>query len=84
MKELAIKALTEKVGPFVIEPRGVYRPADLVRGLGLAKTTISREIRRGRLRVTRRGGKYFVMGTWAIQWLEAGEVHRRERAEVQA
>jgi hypothetical protein len=50
--------------------------------LGLAKATIGREIRLGRLRVSKRAGKYFLMGEWLLQWLRDGEINRSRKDEV--
>jgi hypothetical protein len=70
----------------VIDPRAVFRRETLTKALGLARHTIAREIREGRLRAARRGGWYFILGSWVLQWLEAGEVHRqqyqRSRVEI--
>jgi hypothetical protein len=44
--------------------------------LGLRKTTLRREAREGRLRVSKRGGRYFTTGAWLREWLESGEVVR--------
>jgi hypothetical protein len=69
-------------GPHVINPRGVYTTQSLQAALGLTKTTIGREIRLGRLRVTKRAGKYFVLGTWVLEWLAAGEVCRSRKTGI--
>jgi hypothetical protein len=44
--------------------------------LGLTKTTLHRELRLGRLRVSKRAGRYFLLGEWLIEWIRAGEVRR--------
>jgi hypothetical protein len=49
--------------------------------LNLAKTTLNRELRQGRLRVTKRAGKYFVLGAWLLEWLRAGEVRGAGKTE---
>jgi hypothetical protein len=67
------------IKPHVIEPHAIYSIASLQVALGLAKTTVSREIRLGRLRVAKRAGKYFVVGSWILQWLRAGEVRRSQK-----
>jgi hypothetical protein len=61
-----------------IEPRAVYRPDGVRAALGLAKSTLRREVRLGRLRVSKRGGRYFVLGAWVLEWLRGGELRRRE------
>jgi hypothetical protein len=60
----------------VIRPNAVYRPEQLRRTLGLAKNTFGREARLGRLRVAKRGGKVFVLGSWLLEWIQQGEVTR--------
>jgi hypothetical protein len=67
-------------GPFIIDPHGVYRHSHVKTGMGLAKTTLAREIRQGRLRFAMRGGKVFFLGGWLLAWIQAGEVRRRPRA----
>jgi hypothetical protein len=60
-----------------LHPKAVYTIATATRTLSLKKTTLPREIRAGRLRVSRRGGKHFLLGEWLLEWLRAGEVKRR-------
>jgi hypothetical protein len=47
--------------------------------LGLAKGCLPREIRLGRLRVAKRGGKYLILGSWLLEWIEHGELPRHSR-----
>jgi hypothetical protein len=63
----------------VIVPTAVYTVAQARAALGLRATTLPREIRAGRLRAARRGGRYYVLGSWLLQWVEAGEVKVRRR-----
>jgi hypothetical protein len=65
--------------PHVIHPCGVYTVASLQAALGLTRTTVSREARLGRLRLAKRAGRYFILGRWVMQWLEEGEVRRKDR-----
>jgi hypothetical protein len=62
----------------VIRPTAVYSVESARSALGLTKTTIGREIRLGRLRVAKRAGRYFILGTWLLEWLETGEIRRRK------
>jgi hypothetical protein len=62
----------------VIEPHGVYSLAAAREALGLKKDTLAREVRLGRLRVSKRAGRYYLLGRWLLQWLEGGEVRRRQ------
>lgn len=56
-----------------INPTAVYSRDTARRILGLRKSTISREIRERRLRVSMRAGRYFILGKWILEWIEAGE-----------
>ena len=67
--------------PHRIDMDAVYSVEALRGALGLTKTTIGREVRLGRLRVTKRAGKYFLLGRWVLDWLSDGEVRRQEVAE---
>jgi hypothetical protein len=60
----------------VIDPNGVYGVDDAIRIFRLRKSTIRREIREGRLRVSKRSGRYFLLGKWLIEWIEEGELKR--------
>jgi hypothetical protein len=61
----------------VIHRHAVYSLETARAALGLAKATLKREIRIGRLRVARRAGKYFILGAWLLEWLETGEIPRK-------
>jgi hypothetical protein len=69
--------------PHIIDPRAVYDLAQAREALGLAKATLGREIRLGRLRVSKRAGKCLILGSWLTEWIVAGEV-RRQRGAVTA
>jgi hypothetical protein len=60
----------------IIDPRAVYDLQTARSTLRLAKATLGREIRLGRLRVSKRAGKYFILGSWLLEWITAGEVTR--------
>jgi hypothetical protein len=60
-----------------IVPTAVYDLEAARIALGVMKTTLRREVRLGRLRVTKRAGRYFVLGEWLLEWLRAGEVYRK-------
>jgi hypothetical protein len=64
-------------GPRVIDPNAVASVDGWTAFLGLSPTCLRREARLGRLRVSRRGGKYFVRGQWLIDWLERGAATKR-------
>lgn len=61
----------------VIEATAVYTVELARTSFGLAKHTIQREIRLGRLRVAKRAGKYFIFGAWLAEWIMDGEINRR-------
>jgi hypothetical protein len=47
--------------------------------LALPLTCLRREARLGRLRVSRRSGRYWTTGRWVQEWIEAGEVKPKMR-----
>lgn len=57
----------------VIQPNAVYFPEDLRRLFKLRANSIRYEKRSGRLKVSRRCGRYYILGRWLIEWLEKGE-----------
>lgn len=65
-----------EAGPHVIHKNSVYTISQAAAYLGLAKGTLPREVRLGRLRVSKRAGRYFVLGEWLLMWLETGEIRR--------
>lgn len=56
-----------------INATAVYSRDSARRVLGLRKSTIAREIRERRLRVSMRAGRYFILGKWILEWIETGE-----------
>jgi hypothetical protein len=62
--------------PHIVHPHAVYDMPQARAALGLSKGTLSREVRLGRLRVSVRAGKRFFLGSWLLQWIESGELHR--------
>lgn len=65
--------------PIVIPANAVFTLAEARAALGLAKATLAREVRLGRLRVSKRAGKYFFVGKWLLEWIEGGEVTHKPR-----
>jgi hypothetical protein len=63
--------------PHVIHPTAVYGVTELQEALRLKRSTLRREIRLGRLRVSKRAGAYFFLGSWVLQWIEGGELRRK-------
>jgi hypothetical protein len=62
----------------IIHRRAVYTLEQARQTLQLAKNCLPREIRLGRLRAAKRAGKYLILGIWLLQWVQAGEVRRRQ------
>jgi hypothetical protein len=67
----------------VIHENAVYGLEQARTALGLAKATLGREIRLGRLRVAKRAGKYLILGSWLLEWIAAGEITRRKGPATQ-
>jgi hypothetical protein len=68
--------------PAVHEVRSgnVYLVETFQRIFHLRSSTLRRELREGRLRVSKRAGRYFILGSWILEWLEAGELKPRKKA----
>jgi hypothetical protein len=66
-----------------IVPTAVYDLATATEALGLTKECLSREIRLGRLEARKRGGKYLILGSWLIRWIETGQAHASWQADHQ-
>jgi hypothetical protein len=64
----------------VIHPQSVFGIEDARATLRLAKNCLPREIRLGRLRVSKRAGRYLILGQWLLEWIAAGELPRRKPA----
>jgi hypothetical protein len=64
----------------ILHPNAVYDAPGVQAALQLKRSTLRREIREGRLRVSRRGGKYLFLGVWLLQWIAGGEVKPKARA----
>jgi hypothetical protein len=64
-----------------VNPLGVYYLADLER-FGLKKSSVRREYRMGRLRLGKRLGKVYVLGSWLAEWFAGGELPPRVRREL--
>jgi hypothetical protein len=72
----------EKPGPLlVIEPNAVFTLAGARAALRLAKSTFRREVREGRLRVSCRAGRRWLLGSWLLEWIAAGELPPRPCAQ---
>jgi hypothetical protein len=67
----------------VVHPTAVFSVDDFRRTFRLRESSLRREVRERRLRVSKRCGRYFILGTWILQWLESGELKRRDAAEAE-
>ncbi len=68
----------DRAGPLcVIDPHAVYDVGGARAALRLNRTTIRREVREGRLRVSCRAGRYYILGQWLLDWLAAGPPPRQ-------
>jgi hypothetical protein len=66
--------------PHVIVPPAVYTAVEARKALRLRESTIRREVKEGRLHVSRRAGRYCVLGSWLLMRIESGELQRRQPA----
>jgi hypothetical protein len=64
-----------------IDDNAVHPLAEWGRILGLPPNCLKREARLKRLRVSRRAGKLWALGSWVRQWIEGGEVRRGPAGE---
>jgi len=64
-------------GPHIIRATAVYSIAQAQAALGLRRSTIRREVREGRLRISSRAGRRYILGAWLLAWIESGELVRK-------
>jgi hypothetical protein len=67
--------------PHVISKTAVYSMESLRAALGLCKHSVGREIREGRLKACKRCGRYWIIGTDVLAWLQGGAVQARLHRE---
>jgi hypothetical protein len=60
----------------VIHPDAIYFLDQVKVLFRLSDSTVRRELREGRLKVSKRAGRYFLLGKWLIEWLEGGLLRR--------
>jgi hypothetical protein len=60
----------------IVNPQQVYLTNELRAVFELRKSTLRHEMREGRLRISKRAGRYFVLGEWVLEWLREGEIQR--------
>jgi hypothetical protein len=61
----------------VIHPDSVLSVEQAQHLLGLKRSTVRREVRESRLKISKRAGKHFLLGSQLLDWLRAGELPRR-------
>jgi hypothetical protein len=61
--------------PFRIDRDTAYSLQSATAGLDVRRETLLREIRLGRLEARKRAGRYWILGSWLIRWLETGKPH---------
>lgn len=57
----------------IIPADALFKLVELREVLGLPKSTLKREVRLKRLRVSLRAGCYWITGRWVMEWIESGE-----------
>jgi hypothetical protein len=60
----------------LLHPTGVYRPGEVISMFGLKSSSLRREIREKRLRVSKRCGRYYFTGEMLLDWLKGGEIKK--------
>jgi hypothetical protein len=63
-------------GPVTIDTNTVYTLEQAQRTLGLKRNSLRREVREGRLSVSKRCGRYYFLGEQLLAWLKDGERRR--------
>jgi hypothetical protein len=56
----------------IVDPNRVYTVEEFRDEFFLRESSVRREVREARLRVSKRCGRYFLLGRWIIEWLEGG------------
>lgn len=67
----------------IIDPMGVYFLDSARRIFRLKESTIRREVREGRLRISKRAGRYYLLGEWLLEWIRGGEKVARRQPQPQ-
>ena len=56
-----------------IHLNAVYTLEEAREALALANGTLAREYKLGRLRVSKRAGRHYILGEWLLEWIRSGE-----------
>jgi hypothetical protein len=70
--------------PHIIHPDALYFLDEAKRLMRWRSSTARREIRAGRLKVAKRGGRYYLLGRWLLAWIEGGLVRPRQQPAADA
>jgi hypothetical protein len=77
-------APAERPGPLVtINANDLYTLSGARTALRLSRTTFRREIRLGRLRISSRAGRRWLLGEWLLEWLRGGELPRKQNGHAE-
>jgi hypothetical protein len=64
--------------PFVLHPDAIIFPDQFRKLFRLRESTLRREVREGRLKVYKRGGRYYLIGREVMAWLRGGELKAKK------
>lgn len=64
-----------------IDPDNIYSADGLRKVLRLSKSSLANEIRRERLRASRRCGRYWFKGEWVLDWISRGSTEVKTRID---
>src|SRR4051812_4101706 len=67
--------------PATIVPTMIMSVVDATALLGLPANCLPREIRKRRLRASRRGGCYWLLGQWLLDWIAGGEISQERHVD---
>jgi hypothetical protein len=68
------QATPAPMAPFVLDPNAILFPDQFRQLFRLRADTLRREVRLGRLKVHKRGGRYYLIGSDVMAWIRGGEV----------
>jgi hypothetical protein len=69
--------------PIPIEPNAAYTFDGVKEEFKLTDRTLRNAIREGQLRVSRRGGCYWFLGSWLLEFFRNGETTRRRHPDLE-
>jgi hypothetical protein len=69
------------IGPVrVIDPHAIFTREEFQAIFCISRNTLRNEIKEKRLRVSKRAGRYWLLGAWILQWFEQGELPVKQRS----